>query len=249
MSCKQTALLIRSADRTSASDPTHQFAISFREPLDGKYRLAYCMIPDSVYNVRTGVNDMIYFNDNATNKSATLSAGYYTGSSLAAAVASVMTTASAFQVYTCAYSTTTGKIATSAGANFYFRWSVTAASAAVVMGYNATDTPAATSSASTNVLGLSGLLSLFIDIKEASLGGNIQSVDGLQSHLYIPLNTGFGAYVSLEEQNLPQDIVFSQATRLLSISIRDSSNALVDLNGANWECLLRRQGAYPEIAH
>jgi hypothetical protein len=80
--------------------------IQFSKALIGKWELTYGQIPVTGFNIVSG-NNVIDFMDATGTYASTIPPGYYTPTTLAAAVATVMS-ASSTQVYTTAVSATTG---------------------------------------------------------------------------------------------------------------------------------------------
>src|SRR5205823_1335715 len=115
----------RSRDRNSVSGATSSnFQISVAKPLHGKYLLSYLTIPNSVYNVNS-TNNIIYFRENSTDKTATITSGYYNSSSITTAIKTAMDTASAaYNTFTITFSSVTGGLTVTASTNnFIFQWS------------------------------------------------------------------------------------------------------------------------------
>jgi len=68
-------------------------------------------------------NNKINFDEGGAELTGTVTAGTYTGTTLATAIAAALNTAPGKALtYTCAYSTTTGKFTIAAGSNFTIRW-------------------------------------------------------------------------------------------------------------------------------
>lgn len=105
---------------------------------------------NGLFIITASVNDRIDFDEGAAEKTASLTAASYTGTSLAAHVQAQMDSASgAPGIYTVAYSLTTGKFTISKTGNFTLRWESgtnTTRSAGTMLGFNvaADDTGAAT---------------------------------------------------------------------------------------------------------
>jgi len=89
-----------------------------------------CCIERAFYTAKAGLsfvvsalNNKINFDEGGAELIATVTAGTYTGTTLATAIAAALNTApgKAF-TYTCVYSTITGKFTIAAGSNFTIRW-------------------------------------------------------------------------------------------------------------------------------
>lgn len=242
-------VVIRSRDRDTKSTSTSSFRLSFQRPLSGRYIMVYCLIPATVYPV-TGSNNIIYFRENSTNKLCTIPAGNYTGSGLATAVASTMTTASGgYATFSASFDTSTYLITISSTQSFVLQWGTfTTSSAAALLGYPASDTFAGTSAAGTYMIDLAAPISLNIRISPGTVDSSFVTASLVPSGLVVPLTTDFGVYSAITSSDLPQTITFSSPAKTLDVEVLDSSGTAASLNGANWEMYLRRWGAFPEIA-
>lgn len=111
----------------------------------------------SWYNVRTGINDTIYFtNSAATPVVAVLTQQYYDANTLATAIGTVMTSADGVFSYSCSFNAATGKFTITSSVNSYlFTWGTnTRSSARILMGFSAANTAAATSQTSDLIVNL-----------------------------------------------------------------------------------------------
>lgn len=242
------SILIRSADRTSSSASSSNFQIQLPVPLKDKYLLIYSLIPNSLYNVDS-TNNVIYWRENSTNKTGTVTPGTYTYSSITTAIKSAMDTGSGVQTFTVTFSSTTNKltVVASVSAIIFQFGTFTTNSARKVMGYNAVDSSSSLTQVSPNIIDLSLPISLGINIRESSQSSFWATGSGLQSaSFYIPFITGSGQYQSLNTQDLPQTIEFKQGTRILNITVTDLNGNIVNLNGLNWEFFIRKVGKFIE---
>jgi hypothetical protein len=104
------------------------------------FKFAVAADGGGLFRVASGDNDTINFNDPIDGAATvTLGSGNYTGTTLAAEVATRMTAAGPTGVYTCTYSTTTGKftIARTVAIAFGITW--TTSKAASLLGYTSND--------------------------------------------------------------------------------------------------------------
>src|SRR5437016_4918208 len=96
-----TIIKIDSALRTAASTGPQDFYVNLPFSISGAWRLRSVWFSTSAYNVNA-TNNKIYFFENATAKTATLTNGFYDTISLPTQVASALTTTSSgFATYTC----------------------------------------------------------------------------------------------------------------------------------------------------
>lgn len=242
------SLLVRSVDRTSGSASSSSFQVFSPKPLYGKYLASYIQIPNGVYGVST-LNNVVYFNEPGGGGalSCTIPVGNYAISTLATAIGTAMSAASAsYNTYTCTGSSLTGLLTTSATNNWFFQWSLTTNSAARVMGYPpGANTSSAASSTSTNLVDLSTPSALNLSIRESTQDG-YRTTSGLNGGLWVPFDQGFGYYMSLPADQMPQILSFNMPTTSLTIQVQNEGGTLVSLNGMEWRMLLRRYGMYPE---
>ena len=238
--------LLRSKDRTSASSSSHNFRLDLQGSLiePGSYNVEFINMQNSIYTIRSAVNDVIYFNENSTNKTATITAGYYTESTLPTAVKSTLDTASGgFATFTVTISASTKKMTIASTQNFSLKFatntSPTYPSAAKTLGYANTDTSAATSQVGTSIVNLADPLSVSIRIRQASSKG-FNCVNGAHGQILVPLDVGFGYLKAYKTDDFPQTLTFNNKANVLDIELRDLEGFYLDLNGSEFEMLLRR---------
>ena len=233
--------LFRSRDRLSDSVGSHNFTMNITNtPLRGNYALEFLNIQNTIYTIRTNYNDILYFNENSTNKSATITAGYYTSSTISAALKTALDSASGgFATFTVTFSTTTQKITISSTQDFSLKFATTDNSSARLLGFNNVNTNAATTVTSNNVVNFSDPLSINIFIAEAN-SSNFSSSNGGHGTFLVPIDVSFGGFKYYKSDDFKQIVNFV-GTNKLSIQVRsmEGSNA-VDLNASDWEFCLRK---------
>ena len=239
MSTKNSVLL-RSRDRISGN--SSDFELKVQYALDGEHAVKNIQIANSCYSVRAGVNDKIYFYENSTAKSATITAGQYTSSTIASAIKTVMDTASGgHNTYTVTFASSTQKITFSASNAFYFQFaSNTSASARRIMGFDAEDTASGSSVTSTNAIDLTGTHAVYIAIPEAE--HNLRKSGGpLRSSLYVPLNVDVNSFQNLAQSGDFQQILTFDRETALSVKLYDDDGNDLSLNGVEWSMLLQKR--------
>lgn len=214
-----------------------QFKYNFGQylPAVKSVALEFISIPLSVYTITTS-NNVLYFSDNGTNKSCTISVGNYDASTLASTIASAMTTGSGFQTYTVSYSSSTYKFTFSAGAVFTLRWSQNS-SMAKLLGFTATDTSSSTSITSTQSANFTFPLAMFLSIKEFDQMTYIAQTAGTATGTCFAIQAANGpAYVNGYQPQKDVVVTFSVPvrTRTLTVSLRDIDGNLIDLNNVDW---------------
>lgn len=188
MSSSLDLILIDSRNRNSGDSQSYN--ISLEENLNGTYELATFSMSNNFYNVVTGENDKIYLNHSVDgNRTATLTQGNYTGSTLATMLKTVMDAAMATITFTVAYSSSTGKITfTPSGGTFGFRFSSNSSQTArYVIGKNAVDDSNGASQVSDNPIELSLHKHICIKIAQDS-NQHVTLSNGVEASLIIPID-------------------------------------------------------------
>lgn len=233
-------IILRSRDRNSGSSSS--FKLSFSgDALEGKYEVMFVNIQNTIYTIRSNQNDRIYFNENGSDKTAIITAGYYTQSTLPAAVKSALDTASGgFATFTVTISSTTQKMTISSTQNFSLKFATyTTYSAALTLGYNQSDTSAATSAIANNIINLAEPLSININIKQSNIN-NFKSPKGSYGSILVPLDAAFGSFKFLKHNDLIQYLNFQNRASIIDVEIRDLDGNALDLNGSDWELCIRK---------
>ena len=234
--------LLRSIDRTSTSTSSANFELN-PVSLMGSYETQYVAMFNSPYPVNS-TNNIIYFTENSTPKTATIVAGNYSTSgtnSILTAIGSVMTTASGgYATFTATISATTGLITITSTQNYSLTFATnTTSSAYKVLGYAVADTSSTTAQTGTRLPNLSGLVSIAINIKQAENSGFLTSL-GYAGQLVVPLNASFGGFVFNTSNLFTQFLHFRQRASKLNITVSDLAGNAVDLLGTEFEILLRK---------
>jgi hypothetical protein len=243
------AICIRSRDRDLSTQTTTAFTLTLPRPIQGKYLMVFALIPGSAYPV-TSNNNTVPFNENATNKTATIPVGSYTGSTLAAAAATALTTSSGgFATYSASFSSVTAKITITSTGTFSLQFGTFPTNSAwSPLGWNQADTGAATSQVGPNIPDLASPISLNIRIDPGSCVQEFCTAKATWSGLVVPLNVQFASYSLISSDIWPQAIEFVQATKRLSISVLGVGGGAIDLNGNHWDLWLRKLGSgSPEV--
>lgn len=232
-------VFIRSLDRdTTVSSSSTNFVVRFDKyqfPHLKFVKLINFIMPNSIYNFTTS-NNTIYFRENATNKTATVTPGFYTADTLATTLASILTTASGgFNTYTVTYSAITGKLTFSAGSNFQFMAGTNPTFPYRELGITQADTVAATSLTSTNCVSLERPVRVYLSMDlcdEPILIGNATATS--DASFSIPVDVNFMQVVDYEPTNEP--IVRARRTNpdQITFKLKDGFGNLINLNGLEW---------------
>ena len=249
MSATTDWLYINSEDRLDAKSTTSSdFKLEFKSSLGGRYLLSYLQIPVSVYNVNTN-NHQIPFEESGTPKFAQLTPGNYTATTLATEIGTRMTATSGVSNFTVTYDTKTSKFTIVSTNNFRLIYNLfPGSSSRKLLGFNEATTSNATSHTSDNVIDLAYPRAIFINVRE-NVDSTFTSPTGFNSTFYIPVSYAFGSPQILDAQTFPQTLELSDRTKYLTITLPDKNGATLDLNGVDWEMMLRRTGKYIESVH
>jgi hypothetical protein len=240
---KDQIILLRSADRNPAtSTSSANFQLSLANNLFGEYEIVYISMFNTFFSVNTGINDKIYFNDNATNWTGTLAPGLYTTSgsnSILTAIATAMNVVSSG--YSASVSAVTGFITISNGSfNFSLKFATnTAASAATTLGFAKSDTSAASSAVATSVPQLSGPTSVNIFVQQCN-SYNFTNYQGQYGNVLLPITVTYGALQYYKKIDFEQTILFNNRSSALNIKLLDTNGAQLSLNGTDWQMAIRK---------
>lgn len=244
-------LIINSQDRTSGTSSNFTINSANNIRLNGRKRikLKHVSIYNTFYNINNN-NNKIDFTENATNKTTTLTNGYYTATSLATHIGTAMTTTSGgFAVFTASYSTTTRKMAISSTQNFRLLFSSgtsTSSSPYRELGFtdtngiNAVDTAVSTSATGNNHVNLGLPLTIYITINNWN-GSNIKDTSGTFTSFAIPINASSGEIINFNGDEIQQIIDIPPTVNIVSqlrITLSSINNRALDLNNSEWNMVL-----------
>lgn len=238
-------LYINSADRVEATDTSTEFSVELDSPLENIecIEIKQLNIPNTLYTVKAGINDIITFTENATLKTtAALTPGYYSPANLGLLIAAAMTAASGgFNIFTVTYSTSTLKFTFSAGNNFQLHGAATYFPYRE-LGLLKANSSTSTSIVSTNVSNLSLPETIWLSISQFDL--KIQTSSNTNKKyvtaLYpIPVDVNFGGIIQLNPEVPYRVRVPIRSANKLKVSLIDVNGTPLNLNGADWSCYLK----------
>lgn len=237
-------LNINSASRTSTSNSSTDFIISFNQTVKfKKLQLLSAVIPYTFYNVNSG-NNVLRWTWNSILRTTTITPGSYTANTLASAINS------AFQAINANLSVTFDS------STFKFTFTFSAAAPAVgvlnlsqstmndLIGYSptASDTSSAGTQTSTQASQMNPINYLFINIDDCSRQ-IMNAGSALSFSFYLPINVNTGEIIafntSIESDQTVDLGGHDQAFSRVRIRITDDSGAVVDLNNNDWNMLLK----------
>lgn len=239
---------INSADRTSGTSSSN-FTITFPYDIEfAEVRLVSARIPHTWYNVNDG-NNHIDFDEGGGELNATVTAGQYTTTQLAAAVKTALEAAGAL-TYTVTFDTsTTFKTTIAATGNFSLLFGSGTNKAndlAAVLGFSATDTTSAASAVSDGVYNLNNIGYILIqsDTLGTSRYNNVSctnTLDNAKSTLAaIRVNTNFGSMQSFSDDiQFPSMAYLAGPIYYFNLKLQYEGGKSLSLNGQEWECILQ----------
>lgn len=249
---KYVNLLVRSIDRLYTTDTVNNFTTSLA--LNNGFKtvkeisLVHAWIPNTIYNVRTGINDSIVINHNGGgNTTVTLSAGVYSASSIATALGSALTTALGV-TYTASVSSSTGLLTISnATAAFTLPLASWSSGATALYGFNAAlGTVSSTGSFSvtgTRVPQLGQPSCILINMAPA--GQNMRSTSQADRPTFlVPIDVNSGDVIVFNEKSYFKQCKFFENNRgidmtYIQVQLNFPGGESVNLNGSDWQMVLK----------
>ncbi len=214
----------------------------------GTYELLSYHSINQFYNVETGINDSLVWDEFASSDLiAKIPSGYYTETTLATAVGTVMTAASVggdVNVYSAVYDALTGKLSIdSDNSTWRFNWTSTTQPttdlANELVGFSLPDGVLGIQQVSDNQVSLLLHSMLIIDISEDSQQ-NVTLLSGAEHSLIVPLNQGYQEEIdSLKQQVFSQQIVLAADMNVLNVNLFTESGGS-PVNSTEYELTLRR---------
>ncbi len=240
----QTAdeIIIQTVNRTVSTDDPSNCALALNVNLSGKYHVKSLTLCNSMYNIDS-TNNTILFYENATAKSATITAGFYTSTNIAAAVKTALDTASGgHNTFTVSYSSSTGKLTISAGNAFYFRWASDADNTCYrELGFQKANTASGTSITAPCCLNLNACNQLLLNISNAH--ASYQSTSYTQGNVLIPLEAnGLEFKTYYFNRDIQQCVQFDTNAKRITLTLRDDLGRIRSLNGTDYSLVLSNVG-------
>lgn len=248
-------IVVNSQSRnTVLSSSSSNFSVTLNDKvrLNGrtKVSLEYFVCYATIFQIDS-TNNKIDFFENATNKSSTLTSGFYDASTLATEIKTRLdATSGGYNTFTVTYSSSTRKYTISAGNNFRLMFSTgtnASTSAWKVLGFsNSTgtsgiDTTLGTSTTSVDVVNLSLPLSIYIQINNFG-SVNFKTTDGDTFTFYIPCTSYSGEVIEYKSANY-----FEQTVELppsmnvidrIDIVLKGRNGSSINLNGSEFQMVL-----------
>lgn len=228
-------LLIRSNDRYSGD--SHSFVVKSQEILEGRYILKHAIIPNTLYNVSH--NTVFVLQEDGAEKTVMLTAGSYSVAQLASELKTQLDTASAgFNVFTINLLARQGKLNITSS-NVFSLWFPDLTTAGL-LGLSSLQSEAGTNLTSDVVVQLASPASVGVEIRETDKDNYTNITTGAAGTLYIPIDSAFGFYKSLDDHNFRQTLVFNKARNLTIKIVDTATNEGINLNGGEFELLFSK---------
>lgn len=228
-----TYLLINSGQRQTDSSSSTDFYVRFSQHVANvrKVKLDWVQIPLAIYQI-TSSNNTIYFRENSTNKTATLTAGYYNANDLGVELATQLNTASGgFATFTVTFNSSTYKFTIVSTQSFSLQWSLGGPNLA--FGYPAADTPMNTNTRSIQSCQINSPLGVGLSIREFDTptltGGN-----SFYSTFKFYLEASIGS-ISTYDPKKEYAVEFPTTSfSELHIKVTDFEGNVIDINNHDW---------------
>lgn len=242
MSVQNTIYVLDSTQRDSGSIQSATYNMIQAGGLEqGTYELLSYQSQNVVYNVETGVNDAIYFDESAAELGPVLLApGYYNTTTLGAEIKLRMDAVSGSS-YTVTFNAVTAAYTVAIGAGtFAFNWATVAANKANrLLGFNLVDGVLAATQVSSNAVDLTLHKSLIVDINEDSQQ-NVTLLDGSEHSFLIPLNQEYASEIdSLRNETYAQTFKFGSALNQITVELFTDDGS-VTVNNSEYLMVIRK---------
>jgi hypothetical protein len=240
--------ILKSADRdTTAGWTSSSFKITFSGDVWKseawrnvvQINLIGAIFQNTLYNVRSGVNNTIQWNNASTgsNKSATLTVGSYTIDTLIVEIQTQMNAVDA-DSYVVTYSATSNKVTISAAHNVTIKSTGTVNS---LIGYSTTANSDTGAPVAPNVFNLTQPYNLYINIPDLELF-HVKTSNSLDKPTFtIPVTTPEGNEIAhWASQTFDQVIRYGnpRSFKDLTVNLTLDGNEAANLNGSEWTLYL-----------
>ena len=235
-------ILIDSRNRIpNLSTSTSDFTIQLNNFLQGdKVSLKDIQIPNTVYNIREGINDFMVWNRLGVDFDVQIPPGKYAITELLSVIQTEMNIAEANN-YVLTYDINSMKTTITGDNTFILNFATNPEQRSLYyeLGFNYADTPTAPDHTGDNVIQLQRPVKILMQIKEfGTLGLTDQ---GIPFTFVIHLNGESGGIISYTESIFyPQDVkvALRNFIKTLTIRLTYEDGSLADLNGADFTLLL-----------
>jgi hypothetical protein len=244
---KHTQLVVRSVDRDTqitSTYPSTYFHIGLTKQTGfksiAKVELEHVFIPNTIYTIRTGINDTLAVTVSATPYTATIAPGFYTVSTLPAAIVTALG-AAVSNSWACTISTTTGLITITGTTTFFFSFSTNATIAlGKILGYNTSAVmTTGTTQTGTSVVNLSGPTHIYIHIFGLKDGAR-SSLQTMKPTFIVPINANAGDVILYNSKTGWNQCLYFGNDQILNdfaVYLTFQDGEQVNLNGIDWSMI------------
>lgn len=189
--------------------------------MDGFYlSIKDVQLPNAVYPINSYYCKISFFEHSGTTKTVTIPSGAYTGDSIATAIGTAMTAATGIAAtYTASYSTTTYCLTISSTDTFYLVDATNSCYEQLGFNVSSFGTTLASSATGSFPVNLAG--SAYVDVISNLSTRNTTVSTTANILVRIPLDYGFGNWITLRVQESEKIFISNPNIDLLSIELRD----------------------------
>jgi len=232
-------VVIDSADRETGTSVNFQIDLPYKITNSSSVTLLSCALPHTFYNIRTGVNDMLDFDDGAV-LAVTIPGGGYAIADLLTEIQTQMNSVSTN--FVCAYSSVTLRITISRTIGTFSLLCNSGANSSTsifsTLGYTGADTPVGASAVATNTFDITRPRHVLISVDQFS--NNVFTTGNSSGTFIIPMNGNYGDVIYYEPDEkyvitFPQSRDFSR----LTFRLFEADGSFASLNGGNFQIVLR----------
>jgi hypothetical protein len=240
-SAKSTEILIDSEKRNNyASTNAASCVVASRNIIEeGEYALINGFITNSNYTIDSSTN-VLRFNDGSV-RSATITAGYYSGNTIAAAVQTALAASGTGLTFTVSFSTATSKLTISATAAFsiYDMASDSSSTAAPILGVVSASSTSNSITCSRPINLAYNSLGYLISVAESPTSSIDLNSATADFHFYIPCSVNYGEVVTFQDYHANKIIKINRSGAV-TVTVKNTHGRTIDLQNGGWQLLLRR---------
>ena len=202
-------------------------------------------IPYSFYNVRTGVNDKIYYNFNSgVEQTFSLDAGNYSATGLATFVKTQLDLTGLTFLITYSRESMKYTFTATGGTQFAFKFADKTDGANELMGFYNEDTtiPIGVATKSTKAIDLNDSIHGLYIRQNIATKGTLDNEEGTFSNILarLPITTNAGGIIFFDASHSDHETMVSvPAIQTIGIKLTDDRNRAIDLNGLHFQISLK----------
>lgn len=207
------------------------------EPISGTYKLELFTSTNNIYNIND-TNNKIYFNENGSNLTGTLTNGFYLANDFKDHLTTTLNN-TATGTITITLNENTNKLTITNTLLFYFTFGTnTNNSAYKLMGFNALDGTNATTQTSDNAIDLNSYKCIFMDIDQNN-SKNIFGTEYFNTSFCITSDCSFGEKLTYINQDYYDQYINLNNTKQINYTFHDNKYNELNLN-SEFELILKK---------